>query len=337
MAQILGVLILCGVGAELLSAYGASTGDPGQIAFALVFFGALYGAPALLAREVVRRRGWGWPSLLALFGALGVTQACLIDQSMFSVNYQGYDGWEASRTATLIPVVGISAFNTLNFIGGHVIYSFGAPLAVVEAWRLQRAHQPWLGTVGIAVASVAYLAVAAMIISDAESRSASPTQLIVSALVVAGLIVTAVLLGRHRNRTPRTPSVAGTRRLPLWLVVVSVLLVATVGSLVEETWIGFWQGLIATLVVAVGVLVASRHTEWTARHCAAVAVAYLLVRGLLAFTYFPLLGEVAPVPKYAHNVVMLLIVLAAGWLALRPATTQHQPTVHGLPHHAGDG
>ena len=31
--------------------------------------------------------------------------------------------------------------------------------------------------------------------------------------------------------------------------------------------------------------------------------------GLLAFTYFPLIGDVGPGPKYVHNVVMLVIVL----------------------------
>ena len=51
--QVLGVLILAPIGAELLTAYGESTGDPGAVAFSLVFFAALYGAPALLARELV--------------------------------------------------------------------------------------------------------------------------------------------------------------------------------------------------------------------------------------------------------------------------------------------
>src|SRR5690606_6438127 len=67
LPQIIGVLVLCPVGAELLAAYGESTGDPGAVAFALVFFAGLYGAPALLARELARRCGWGWPSLLLLF------------------------------------------------------------------------------------------------------------------------------------------------------------------------------------------------------------------------------------------------------------------------------
>ena len=142
--QVVGLLVLCGVGAELLSAYSDTTGDPGGVAFSLVFFAALYGAPALLVRELARRRGWGWPSMLLAFAALGVAQACLIDQSMFSVDYQAYEGWEETRAATLVPGLGISAFNAFNFVVGHMIFSFAAPVALVEAWHPERAHEPWL-------------------------------------------------------------------------------------------------------------------------------------------------------------------------------------------------
>ena len=41
-------------------------------------------APALLIREVARRRGLGWPGILLLAAAFGVVQAGLVDQSMFS-------------------------------------------------------------------------------------------------------------------------------------------------------------------------------------------------------------------------------------------------------------
>ncbi len=51
------------------------------------------------------------------------------------------------------------------------------------------------------------------------------------------------------------------------------------------------------------------------RHAAALATGALLSRGVLAFTYFPVVGENAAVAKYAHNVVMLAIVAAAGFFA----------------------
>ncbi|PLP58800.1 hypothetical protein CYK37_14155 [Mesorhizobium loti] len=151
---------LCAVGSELLAAYAENTGKIAAVLFALVFFAALYGAPALLAREVARRIGWGWPSLFLLTFAQGITQACLIDQSLFSDDYAGYEGWAESRQAAFIPVLSISADQAFNFIVGHVIFSFGAPIAVAESWRPDRAHRPWPGPVGIGVAAVVYLGTA---------------------------------------------------------------------------------------------------------------------------------------------------------------------------------
>lgn len=311
--QITGVLVLCAIGAELLAAYSDNTGDPGGIAFSVVFFAALYGAPALLARELVRRRGWGWPSMLLLFAALGVAQACLIDQSLFSTDYMGYDGWEETREATLIPALGLSAYNAYNFVLGHVIFSFGAPIAVGEAWRPKYARDPWLGRVGIGIALLAYAGAAALIVSDPESRSASPSQVLISAAVVVALVVGAAIVGsRH------VPAEDGRHPVPIWATLLLGLVAALVSVLGGETWTGFVIGVVITGAVALGLLAAARRPGWSVHHIAAVGLGFLLVRGLLAFTYFPLLGDVAPIPKYVHNTTMLLVVAVAAWFALRP-------------------
>lgn len=315
--QVLGLVVLCAVGAELLAAYGDSTGDPRGIAFAVVIFAALYGAPALLVREVVRRCGWGWPSMLLLFAALGVTEACLIDQSLFSSDYQGYEGWEATREATLISALGVSAFNAYNFLLGHVIFSFGAPVAVAEAWRPDRARDPWLGPVGIGVALLAYAGVAALIVSDPESHSGSVTQLAVAAGVVVTLAIGAVIVGVRGARKPTVQTPSEPRLLPVWAVLLSSLVAALVTGMASETWGGFAVGMTVTCLLGFGVLVAARHPGWSIRHVAAVGLGFLFARGLLAFTYFPLIGDVEPAPKYLHNTAMLLLVAAAAWLALR--------------------
>lgn len=315
---IAGLLILCGLGAELLTAYSETTGDIGGIAFSLVFFAGLYGAPALLARDLARRLGWRWPSLLLLFAALGTAQACLIDQSLFSEDYQGYEGWEATRQATLIPGVGFSAVNAYNFITGHVIFSFGAPVAVTEAWSPARARTPWLGPIGTVIAALAYLGTAVVILSDPESRSADGPQLIGSALVLSAFVLAAVLIGRRRVNGSATRSAGDGRRVPLWATLLITLAVALLTGMQDENWTGLAVGLGALMIFAVGLALISARSEWTIRHCAAVGLGFLLSRGVLAFTYFPLAGDVAPIPKYSHNVAMLIIVLIAGWLALRP-------------------
>lgn len=315
LLQIAGLLVLCAVGAELLAAYGDSTGDPGGIAFALVFFAALYGAPALLARELARRLGWGWPSLLLIFAALGTAQAGLIDQSLFSADYGGYEGWEENREPTLIPSMGLSGYNAYSFIVGHVIFSFAAPVALAEAWLPARASKPWLGPIGTILAAIAYAVAATLIVTDPESRSGSPTQLLVTAAVVVAMLLAAELVGRHRHADHAR---AGTRGPAIWQVLGASLIFALVPELMPATWLGVTLAGMTTATLGVLVLLASRTGAWTIQHTAAVGAAYLLERGLLAFTYFPLIGDVAAGPKYAHNVVMLLVVVLATWIALRP-------------------
>ncbi|WP_338446310.1 hypothetical protein V5F89_00460 [Pelagerythrobacter marensis] len=312
-AQVLALAALCAVSAELLTAYSDSTGNIGAVLFNLIFFMALYGAPALLVRELARRLGWGWPSLLLLCAALGVLQACIIDQSMFAEQYHGYAGWEESRSATLIPEFGISAHNAYNFIIGHVIFSYAGPIAIAEAWWPKRAETPWLRPFGIIVAAVFYVGSAALIMFDPESQSASQAQLIVSWLLVAACFLTAALIGRIDKSARSTP----TRRVSLLVVLAVTFPVAALSNFAGEDWLGVVVGLGSTILILAMIIRLRMRFVWTPRHSAAVALGYLLSRGVLAFTYFPLLGEVAPLPKYLHNAAMLAVVLTAGVIALR--------------------
>ncbi|HEV2504086.1 MAG TPA: hypothetical protein VGV39_13495 [Mesorhizobium sp.] len=310
---------LCAVGSELLAAYAENTGKIGAVLFALVFFGALYGAPALLAREVTRRAGWGWPSLLLLAFALGIAQACLIDQSLFSEDYVGYEGWAESRQAAFVPVLSISANQAFNFIVGHVIFSFGAPIAVAEAWRPQLALRPWLGPVGTGIAVALYLGAALLIAVEPESRSASTAQFTISAALAGACILAAWLMGRNlRPQAGPERSVASPS--PLFAFAAAFLPGLILASdVLGENWTGFTFNVIATALVGMLVWRRSQRPGWDVRHTAAVALAFLVSRGVLAFTYFPLAGQVEPFAKYSHNVVMMLAVLVAGWFALHPS------------------
>lgn len=312
-AQVPALAALCAVGAELLAAYSDNTGDISAVLFALVFFMALYGAPALLVRELARRMGWGWPSLLLLCAALGVLQAGIIDQSLFAERYHGFAGWEESRAATFIPAFGISAYGAYNFIIGHIIFSFAGPIAIAEAWRPKRADAPWLSPFGMIVAAIFYAGSAALIMFDPQSQSASQTQLIVSWLLVAACFVAAALIGRVNIGARSEPM---GRRSPLVVLAVTFV-VAVLGRSAGEDWLGVIVELGSTLLILAMIIWVRMRFVWTLRHSAAVGLGFLLSRGVLAFTYFPLLGEVEPLPKYLHNVAMLAVVLAAGVVALK--------------------
>ena len=310
------LVVLSAIGAELLAAYNDTTGRPAELLFNVAFFALLYGCPALLIREVARRTGRGWPAILLLSAAAGLLQAGVIDQSLFSDSYGDVKGWEESLRATYIAPLGVAGYMLQTFVLGHVIYSFSAPIALAEAMRPKLSHQSWLGRRGIAVAIGLWLLVAAAILSDtlgSESHATLPEVAVTVAVIVA-LVGAALRVGRvqrpARDRTPRVRTALGVG-----------FIAASAHAVMPETWAG---AAVATLVVAAGVwwlARASRGRDWGLAHIAAVATGALLSRGILAFSYYPVVGETSAGRKYAHNVVMLLIVIAAGVYANRRAST----------------
>ena len=300
---VLALLVLSPIGAELLAAYNDTTGRPLALLGNLVFFAALYGCPALLIRELVRRTGRGWTATLLLCAAAGLLQAGVLDQSLFSESYEDVRGWEETVRATYVAPLGLSAYMAQNFILGHVIFSFAAPIVLAEALR---PDEPWLRRRGIVLATVAWLTVAALLIVDTSEPRARPAELAVTLIVVAVLVVTALRLPGPRSRRP-PPRVRTT---------LAGAVALTAGySVAPETWAGF---ALAVTIAALGAALLARH-RWTLRHAAAIATGALLARGLLAFTYYPVVGETTAAQKYAHNVVMLAIVAAAGAYSCRRA------------------
>ena len=89
-------------------------------------------------------------------------------------------------------------------------------------------------------------------------------------------------------------------------------------------------GLGSTVLILAMIVWMRIRFVWTMQHIAAVA---LLSRGVLAFTYFPLLGEVEPLPKYLHNVAMLAIVIAAGALTSKLGSSRdHSSAIQERAH-----
>ena len=76
---VLVLVVIAPVVAELLYGTVAIT----QIV-AVLFVLPIYGAGALLIREVVRRSGRGWGSILLLGGAYGIFEEGLVLQSFFN-------------------------------------------------------------------------------------------------------------------------------------------------------------------------------------------------------------------------------------------------------------
>jgi hypothetical protein len=331
---VLSLLVLAPICAEYLSAYDGSTGHPQLLLGNLMIFIPLYGCSALLIREVARRGRLGWTGILLLATAFGLIEAGLVDQSLFSPDYRGLEGWEAIYQGTLIAPLGLSVVNLYSFVGGHVMLSICGPIALVEGWRPARAAEPWLRIPGLVITAVAYVAASVFVLFwhlRTEAWHASAGQLIGIGVMVIALVVAAVLLGR-RPRQPRRVDGPG-----LGLTAVVSLALATAYNLLPQTWLGA-VGAITLLVIA-GMLLArvSGTRRWSATHAAVVGAAPLLLTGLLAFTYDPLIGEVTTQAKYAHNVVVLLIAVLALVVALlrRAPRSTRVPATEEDPHLPG--
>ncbi|GAA2662442.1 hypothetical protein [Streptomyces vastus] len=92
---------------------------PLELLAGLLILAPLYGTVAVLIREITRRTGRGWPTILLLSAAFGVIQAGLIDQSLFDNEVDADDpDWATQALVTLIPGLGVDAASLLNYVGG---------------------------------------------------------------------------------------------------------------------------------------------------------------------------------------------------------------------------
>jgi hypothetical protein len=308
---VLALGVLAPVCAEYLWAYDESTGDPVVLLGSLLVFTPLYGAPALLIREIARRRGLGWPSMLLLAAAFGVVEAGLVDQSMWSTDYRDIPYWHAMASPTYVEPIGLSVFLAVTFVGGHVVNSICAPIAVVEG--LARSRQPWLSRWTIALAAVLYLAASALVLGDHlqnESEHASPGQLVGSAAVALALVA-AGLAWPRRVRTLR----AGPVPSP-WLVGAVTAVVFAGTQLYGASPLATDALLLTEAVVVLVVWRLSARAGWGAAHAAAMATGALVAAGALAFASDPL-GDVSAARQLGHNVALLALVAVAGTLAVR--------------------
>lgn len=322
------LLVLSPICGEYLSGYDESTGHPAALLSGLIFFVPLYGCAALLIREVARRAGLGWIGILLLAATFGLVQAGLVDQSLFSPDYRGLDGWEEMVAGTLIAPLGLSASNLIGFVGGHVMLSIAGPIALVEGWAPRRSQQSWIGIPGLVLCALGYVVASLLVLQwhlETESWHAATGQLVGAGLVAVALVVLSVVLGRRRWRShPVRPGGPG-----LLLTAGVAVVLATVHQCVPLSWLGVAISVVVLVTAAILLVRSSRTERWAPVHVALVGAAPLVVTGVIAFTYDPLIGEVSAGAKYGHNVVMLLIVLGAALVAVlagRRASTAEAST-----------
>jgi len=292
--------------------------------FVIAILAPLYGGAAVLIRELARRTGRGWPTIVLLAAAFGFVQAGLVDQSLLNPGFLDdteFRDQAAAAQATAIPGLGISVEHLLDYVGNHIALSICAPIAIVESIVVpQRRHDRWLGWPGLAIVALLYLGGSLLIYADTAGGDAFTPGAMQVAVVVA---TTLALIGagfaiRPRPQTVRPEQPAAVR--PLWVggLVVAAHLVGWLAS----GWAAVALRLVAAMVVVVVVVGWSRRPGWGQPHVlagwgaglvAAAGVAYL------APTYAPAPPHLALASDIAISVVTATLLGTAAWRLHRQA------------------
>ena len=207
LAAIATLAVLSPFTAEFLlgDQYLAGPPELGRQLGMFAMFVAFYGAAALLIREVTRRLGRGWPTMITLSLAFAVFEEGLLTQTLFNPHYLGQD----LLSFGYVPALGIGAPWTVYVLALHVVWSMGTPIAIAEALF---GREPWLKKVGLSLWSISFVlgsaATFAISLFIGEPHFiAQPAQLGTTALLVVALVVLALRGFRQQpwTSTPGNP------------------------------------------------------------------------------------------------------------------------------------
>ncbi|MGY4644948.1 hypothetical protein [Cellulomonas sp. URHB0016] len=329
------LMVVAPVSAEYLTAYDPEvTGRPWQLLGGLLVLAPLYGGPAVLIREVAARTRMHWTGILALAGAFGVLEAGVVDQSLFARYYMEYADWGDWIGPTLVAPIGVSGAFALNFLVGHVVWSIGAPIALVEAFDRRPGRQPWLRVPGIAVLTLLWVLASVAVWSDSRTSGSDPAsaaQLAGAVTVAAVLVVVACTFGR------RTLPAPAPTRVPSPARVGGLVLVPALGyGFIPFTWVGVAVGVLILAITGVVVTAWSRSAAWGPRHVAGVAGAAVVAR---AISGFATVASASPRPAggFAQNTVLLVLSAALVLAALRAASHPGRAAADGLSEREAGG
>jgi len=292
----------------------------------------LYGGGAVLIREVVRRWGGGWPSILLLGAAYGAIEEGLLEPNWFT---------PALQTHPYGVAAGVFWTYAVWNIGYHAVFSIAIPVLLTElafpAWR----DKPWLGRTGVSVVGAVYAVNAAGIgllwwtyvqptLLHVPARVHPVQQGAAIALVVA-LIAAASLAARTRTSTvggtppPAAGWLAGAAALgaTAWF---GLLLLSVSGNHLD--WLPFPVPVaVAAAEVALATWSLRRWSARTDLQVLAVCTGALVVQMAVGFAVLGAAGPVNIVGKAILNIV------AAGLLAWFALRLRHAaPRGQSLPH-----
>ncbi|MCE0762282.1 hypothetical protein LWC35_05060 [Pseudonocardia kujensis] len=174
------------------------------MAWLILLWMPIYGAGALLIREVVLRRGRGWPSILLLAIAYEIVEDGIGLQALSSPRLYDAASWGAR-------ILGINApYWEANALY-HAVFTVSVPIALTDLLFPAHRARPYLGRTGTAVAAVmAVLGVAVLRLTVPPSQDPgyqAPLPVVLGCLVlVLALVALALRVLPPTHTAPAKPA-----------------------------------------------------------------------------------------------------------------------------------
>jgi hypothetical protein len=246
----------------------------------------MYGFGALFIRELSRRSGRGWPTILILGVAYGVVEEGLADMSLFNPNYLG------QHLLSYGNLFGIGWPWWFFVLTLHAVWSIGVSIALAEALFARSGTSPWLGRAGLVVSGVVFgLGVVLIHFVGGQGYQLSAGQLALSLVLTAVIAAVAFLLpGRH------VAQAADPRKAPSPWIAGGTAFVLT-GAFMAMTRLSYALKLPAVVLILAYFLLYglaglavwrwSRRIGWNAEHRFALAAGALLTYAWYGFVQAP--------------------------------------------------
>ena len=282
----------------------------------LIVLAPLYGGGALLIREVVRRTGKGWPTILTLAFAYAVLEEAFTTQTLFNPNYLKLN--LHLLDSAYIPTLGIGGWWTIFVLTLHTVWSISTSIVLIEACEPARATTPWLRWPGLTVDSFLFL-LAAIASTRFQIHHdgfvATKMQFVVSGIVVIVAVIAAFLLPAPRPPTKSAPAPSP------WLPGAITLIAGSLFLIVPRTWawgaVAIYIGLDLTVIVVITAM--SRLSGWSGSHRLALGAGAALAYGWHAFLQAPVDGTTGITIRASNAICLFTVVALIAYAARRQA------------------